>query len=103
MTKWLSQSTVESNLCLHKDVDCTDNVQQIFWRENDKCSLFTRGWSGQLLFLFFVLAPHRRCCLCNEVTPSEGASPLAAGFYNLQLIIIVAYDLTAHHEEVGVF
>ncbi len=38
------------------------------------------GWSGRLLFLFFLHAPHRRCCLCNEVTPTEGASPFPLAF-----------------------
>ncbi len=35
-----------------EDVDCTDNAQQIFWRENEECLLFTLNWSGQPLFLF---------------------------------------------------
>jgi hypothetical protein len=36
-----------------EDVDCTDNAQHIFWQENEECLLFTIGWSGRLLFLFF--------------------------------------------------
>jgi hypothetical protein len=84
MTKWLlSQSRKVTSVCT-EDVDCTDNAQQIFWRENDKCLLFTMGWSGRLQSLFFVLAHHRRCCLGNEVTPTEEAAPLVTGFYNLQ-------------------
>ncbi len=85
--KWLlSQSRKVTSACT-EDVNGDNNVQHIFWWENDKCLLFTTGWSGLLLFLFFVLAPHRRCCLCNEVTPTEEASLLSTGFYNLQLAI----------------
>ena len=84
MTKWLlSQSRKVTSVCT-EDVDRTDNAQEIFWRENGKCLLFTMGWSGRLLFLFLIHAPHRRCCLCNEVTPTEEAAPLAKGFYYLR-------------------
>ncbi len=65
----------------------TDNVQQNFQREINKGFLFTIGWSGRLLFFVLVLAPQRRCCLCNELTPTDGEAPLATGFYNLQLTI----------------
>jgi hypothetical protein len=69
-TKWLLwQSRKVTSVCT-EDVDCTGIVQQIFWEEINK-------W-------LFVLASHRRCCLCNEVTPTEEAAPLATGFYNLQ-------------------
>jgi hypothetical protein len=63
------------------------NIQQNFRRENNKGLLFTMDWSGRLLFFVLVLAPHRRCCLCNEVTPTEGKALLATGFYNLQSAI----------------
>jgi hypothetical protein len=56
---------------------------------NAYCSL----WAGVVGFcsLFFVVAPHRRCCLFNEVTPTEKAALLVMGFYNLQPTIKVAY------------
>jgi hypothetical protein len=51
MTKWLlSQSRKVNSVCT-KDVDWTDNAQQIFCWKNNKCLLFTMGWSGGLLFL----------------------------------------------------
>jgi len=88
-----------------EDVDCTDNAQQIFWQENDKCLLFTMGWSGRLLF-FVICSPSSRemlrCCLCNEVMPTEEAAPLTTGFYNLAHYISGIFDFTAHHEEVDV-
>jgi hypothetical protein len=82
----ISLSRKVTSVCT-EDVDRADNAHQIFWLENNKCLLFSTGWSVWLLFLFFVLAPNRRCCLCNEVTPTEEASPLSTGFYNLQLAI----------------
>ncbi len=42
------------------------------------------------MFLFRFVS-HRRCCLCNEVTPTEKVLPLATGFYNLQFTILVKY------------
>ncbi len=77
-----SFAVLNSNLSLYQDVKNTDDVQQNFRRENIKGLLFTMGWSGRRLF--FVLAPHRRYCLCNEVTLTEGEAPLATVFYNLQ-------------------
>ena len=65
-----------------EDVDCTVNAKQIFWQENEEYLLFTMGWRGRLLF--FLHTPHRRCCLCNEVMPTEVASNLPTGFYDLQ-------------------
>ncbi len=53
MTKWLLSRSIKVTSVCTEDVDCSDNAQQIFWCENDKCLLFTIGWSGQLLF--FVL------------------------------------------------
>jgi hypothetical protein len=86
MTKWLlSQSRKVTSVCT-EDVDCKDKAQQISWRKKDKWLLFTTGWSSRLLFLFFFLAPHRRCCLCNEVTPTEETSPLATGFITSSLL-----------------
>ncbi len=52
MTKWLLSQSRKVTSVFSKGVDCTDNVQEIFWRENDKCLLFTMGWSGRLLFFF---------------------------------------------------
>jgi hypothetical protein len=76
MASFLSRKV--TSVCT-EDVDCIDNAQQIFWWENNKCLL----WAGVGQLLFFVLAPHRRWCLCNEVTPTEVAASLATGFYNL--------------------
>jgi hypothetical protein len=87
MTKWLFSQSRKVTLVCTEDVDCTDNAQQIFSGKtiNPYCSL----WAGVVGFCswFFVLAPHRRCCLCNEVTPTEEAAPLVMGFYNLQFTI----------------
>ncbi len=55
-----------------EDGDCTDNAQQIFWRENEECLLFTMDWTGRLLVLVFF--SHRRCFLCNDVMPTEKES-----------------------------
>ncbi len=82
-----SFDVLKSNLSLYLDVEYTENVQQDFRRENNKGLLFTISWSGQLLFLFFVHAPHGRCCLRNEGTPTEEEPPLATGFYNLRFTI----------------
>jgi hypothetical protein len=54
MTKWLlSLSRKVTSVCT-KDVECTDNAQQIFWQENEESFLFTIGWSVRLLFLFLL-------------------------------------------------
>jgi hypothetical protein len=53
MTKWLLSQSIIVTLVCTEDVDCTDNVQQIYY---DKCLLFTIGWSGRLLF--FVLCSY---------------------------------------------
>jgi hypothetical protein len=41
MTKWLLSQSRKVTSVYTEDVDCTDNAQQIFWQENDKCLLFT--------------------------------------------------------------
>jgi hypothetical protein len=38
----------KSNLSLHWDVKYADNVQQNFWRENNKGLLFTMSWIGRI-------------------------------------------------------
>ncbi len=51
MTKWLlSQSRKVTSVCT-EDVDCTDNAQQIFWRDNDKWL----EWSASVLGSLFSL------------------------------------------------
>jgi hypothetical protein len=63
--------------------------------------LFTMDWSDQLLVL--ILVPHRRCCLCNDVTPTEKDSPSRARFYGLLLHYINdIFDAKICHEEVDV-
>ncbi len=64
--KWLLWQSRKVTSVSTEDVDCTDNVQQIFWEEINK-------W-------LFVLASHRRCCLCNEVTTTEEAAPSPQAF-----------------------
>ncbi len=61
------------------------------------CSSFSAGkqqgltvhyqaeWSAFVLVLDHD--SHRRCCLWNEVTPTEGVPPLDTGFFNLQFTI----------------
>jgi hypothetical protein len=65
MTNWLlSQSKKVTAVCT-EDVDCTDNAQQIFWWENNKCLLFTMGWSGQILFFVHC------SCSSQEMLPLQ--------------------------------
>jgi hypothetical protein len=52
MASFICSQKMETSVCT-EDVDCTDNAQQIFWRENEECFLCTMGLNGQLLFLFF--------------------------------------------------
>ena len=101
MTKWqLSQSGKVTSVCT-EDVDCTVNAKLIFWQENEEYLLFTMGWRGRLLF--FLHTPHRRCCLCNDVTPTEKNFPSCPHFYSLQLQYIHSvFDIEACHEEVDV-
>jgi hypothetical protein len=53
--------------------------------------------------LVLVHDSHRRCCLWNEVTPTEGVHHLATGFYNLQFTMCGVFDAKTCHEEVGDF
>ncbi len=82
MTKWLlSQSRKLTSVCT-EDVDCTDNAQQIFWRENHKCLLWLE-WSASVLCSLFSL-------LTGDVVSEmklhrlRKLPPLVTGFYDLQ-------------------
>jgi hypothetical protein len=61
--------------------------------------LFTMDWSDQLLVLVFV--SHKRCCLCNDVRPTEKDLPSYTRFNSPQLHYIngVFYAKICH--EVG--
>ncbi len=105
--KWLlSLSWKVTSVCI-KMLNMQTMCSRMFGRKPTEtyCSI----WAGVVSFcsLFFVLAPHRRCCLCNEVRPTEGEAPLATGFYNLKSTILYSvsgiFDFKARHDEVGVF
>jgi hypothetical protein len=85
---------IASFVCLEKQPQSAlkmlnmQTLQQYFRLENNKGLLFTMSWSGVVGFVLVLdHESHRRCCLWNEVAPTEGVHPLATAFYNLQFTI----------------
>jgi hypothetical protein len=60
------------------------------------------SWRGQLVLVLKQDSP-RRCCLWNEVTPTEEAFPLSTAYIVQVYCISHVFDFTAHWIEVGGF
>jgi hypothetical protein len=74
----------------------------IFGGKTTKGLLSTMCWSGRLVLILDHDSPWR-CCLWNEVTPTEEVSPLSTAHIVRVYYTSCVFNFTAHWEEIGGF
>jgi hypothetical protein len=87
---------------ISEDVKMQTKSSSIFGGKTTKGLLSTMCWSGWLFLVLDHNSPWR-CCLWNEVMPTEEVSPLSTAYLVRVYQISCAFDFTTHWKEVGGF